>query len=397
MKKYRYFIIPIITITVFSFFFNRIIDKKYNELIGKKDLTGIKHTYNHLLRDRGGVLKDLINDEGDLMLLGSSELSSDVNQNPINTFPFKEANYDISIYGRAHTQSLQHSTILSSTKNINSKDKIAIIISAQWFDNEKGMHGNDFSVNFSELQFYQFFNNNKISEDSKKYYAERVSSLLKQSEEYGEEALYAKLYFKDNVISNIALFLLKPYYKFKEYMLEEKDKVQVIKTLKPLGDKNNTEKNLKDINWNEEYLRAEKEGAEEVKDNHINVAESYYDKYLKDNYDKSKDRMKGKELLRSKELDDFKLLLKVNNELGLKPLIILMPINGLYYDHLGWDIEKREEFYNTIEKVAKDQGFDVLNLQNKEYEKYYMYDVMHLGWKGWVNISEEMYKYFDER
>ena len=74
-----------------------------------------------------------------------------------------------------------------------------------------------------------------------------------------------------------------------------------------------------------------------------------------------------------------------------------MPVNGLYYDHLGLDEEKRTEFYDTVEKLADDKGFEVLNLQNKEYEKYYLSDVMHLGWKGWLNINEEMYKYFNER
>lgn len=397
MKKYRYFIIPTLTIIIFIFLFNKIVDKKYEELMGKKDLTTIKHTYNHLIRDRGGVLKDLIHNEGDLMLLGSSELAADVSQRPINIFPFKGAKYDVSILGRAFTQSIQHTTILSNTKDLKSNDKIAIIVSAQWFDNEEGISGNDFSVNFSELQFYQFLNNSKISEENKKYYAGRISSLLKQSGEYGEEALYAKLYYKDNIISKVALTLLKPYYKFKEYILEIKDKTQAIKILKKLDEKNYSRENIKDIDWNKEYLRAEKEGAEKVKDNHINVAEDYYNTYLKDNYDKVKGAWSNKVLLKSKELDDFKMFLEVSNELEVKPLIVIMPVNGLYYDHIGWDVEKREEFYSTIEKTAKDQGFDVLNLQNREYEKYYMYDVMHLGWKGWLNISEEMYKYFDER
>ena len=203
------------------------------------------------------------------------------------------------------------------------------------------MDGSNFSVNFSELQFYKFFKNDKISKESKKYYAERVGYLLRESGEYLEETIYAKLYFKDNIVSNTILALLKPYYSMKEYMLETKDKVQTIKTLKTLDEKNNSEKNLKDINWNKEYLKAEKEGAEEVKDNPINVSEFYYDKYLKDNYDKSKDEWKDKELLSSTELNDFKLFLKVSNELGVKPLIILAPVNGLYYDHLGWTVREK--------------------------------------------------------
>jgi D-alanine transfer protein len=397
MRKYRYLIIPVVIIVIFSFSFNLIINKKYDEIKGSRNLTSIKHMYNHLIRDRGGVLKDLIHDEGDLMLLGSSELAADVSQRPVNIYPFNDADYDVSIFGRAFTQSIQHTTILSNTKDLNSKDKIAIIVSAQWFENEKGISGNEFSVNFSELQFYQFLDNNKINKDNKKYYAERMSDLLKKSNEYAEEGLYAKLYAEDNIFSKTALTILNPYYKLKRYMLGMKDKVQAIKELKKLPEKDGSKEIIKDINWDEEYLRAEKEGSEKVTNNDINVADNYYDTNLRENYDNLKNRWGNNDLLRSKELDDFKLFLKVSNDLGVKPLIILMPVNALYYDHIGWSIEKRTEFYSTLETIAKEDGFDVLNLQNKEYEKYYMYDVMHLGWKGWLNIDEEMYKYFNKR
>ena len=80
------------------------------------------------------LLKDDMHEDGDLILLGSSELSSEVYQNPINIFPFKGAEYDVSIYGRAYTQSLQHTAMLNSISNLKSDDKIALIVSSQWFE-----------------------------------------------------------------------------------------------------------------------------------------------------------------------------------------------------------------------------------------------------------------------
>ena len=84
-------------------------------------------------------------------------------------------------------------------------------------------------MNFSELQFYKIFNNDKISKENKINYAQRISELLKNGDQFGEESIYAKLYSKNNIFSKIALGLLKPYYGLKEYMLEVKDKVQTIK------------------------------------------------------------------------------------------------------------------------------------------------------------------------
>ena len=395
MKKYKFFLIPIFLIFIFAIIFNRVIDKKFEEIIGSKDLTSLKHTYNQIIRDRGGVLKDRMREDGDLMLLGSSELSSKVEQNPINIFPFKDAEYDVSIYGRAYTQSLQHATILSNIKNIDINDKLAIVISAQWFASPLGIDGGDFSVNFSEQQFYDFFNNKNISKESKIYYAKRISELLRKAGEYGEERIYSNLYYRENFISNIALTLLKPYYNLKKYMLDTKDKVQTIKLLNEIGDKK--EKNLKDIDWNKEYEKAENQGKDNVTNNDIFVDDYYYDTYLREKYDSLKGSWENINLLESKEVKDYDFLLQVCKEKNIKPLIILMPVNGLYYDHLGLTLDKRTEFYSTLEKMANDSGFDVLNLQNKEYEKYYLQDVMHLGWKGWINIDEEMYKYFNEK
>ncbi|WP_294363129.1 D-alanyl-lipoteichoic acid biosynthesis protein DltD, partial [uncultured Clostridium sp.] len=129
----------------------------------------------------------------------------------------------------------------------------------------------------------------------------------------------------------------------------------------------------------------------------IYVDDDYYDNNLRNVYDSLKNRLENINLLKSKELDDYKFLLEICKDNNIKPLIILMPVNGFYYDYLGFSKEKRTEFYDTLEIIAKEYDFETLNLQNKEYEKYYMYDVMHLGWKGWLNINEEMYKYFNER
>ena len=395
MKKFRFLIIPLLVTIIFSIFFNCYVDKKYKELEGKKDITSIKHTYDHIIRDRGGVLKDEMRAESDLLLLGSSELSSPVYQNPINIFPFEGADYDVSIFGRAYTQSLQHSNIIANIKDLSDKDKLAIIVSAQWFNSSSGIDGKNFAVNFSEMQFYDFFNNNKISKENKKYYAKRISDLLRESGEYGEERIYANLFYRDSVISKALLGTLKPYYSFKNYMLKIKDKFQTIKSLEELEDKK--EKILDEIDWEEEYKKAEAEGKDKVTNNDIYVEDSYYDTYLRDKYDSLKNSWSNINLLESKEVNDYDFLLRICKENNIKPLIILMPVNGLYYDHLGLTLDKRTEFYNTIEKMAKDNGFDVLNLQNKEYEKYYLSDVMHLGWKGWLNIDEEMYKYFNER
>ncbi|MGL5352737.1 MAG: D-alanyl-lipoteichoic acid biosynthesis protein DltD, partial [Clostridium sp.] len=311
-----------------------------------------------------------------------------------NVFPFKGAEYDVSIYGTAHTQSLQQTAMLGSMSNLKSDDKIALIVSAQWFQYEEGISPESFSPNFSEQQFYKIFSNDKLSEETKKAYAERTSEVLGKDGNYIEEKVFSELYSRDDLLSKIGLVLLKPYYNLKEYMLDVKDKVQTIKSVKNLGDKVNP--TINEFDFEQGYIDAENEGASKVTNNDINVEDSYYDQYLRERYPELKGYWKDVDLLKSKEVRDFELFLDASKDLGVKPLIILMPVNGLYYDYIELTKEERDLFYDTIEKIAVDKGFDVLNLQNKEYEKYYLTDVMHLGWKGWLNVDEEIYKYFNK-
>ena len=42
----------------------------------------------------------------------------------------------------------------------------------------------------------------------------------------------------------------------------------------------------------------------------------------------------------------------------------------------------------TIQKI-KDAG----PLKNKEYEDYFLFDVMHVGVKGWMEVERELYKF----
>ena len=33
-----------------------------------------------------------------------------------------------------------------------------------------------------------------------------------------------------------------------------------------------------------------------------------------------------------------------------------------------------------------------MDYSNKEYEEYYMFDAMHLGWRGWIDFERDLYK-----
>lgn len=63
--------------------------------------------------------------------------------------------------------------------------------------------------------------------------------------------------------------------------------------------------------------------------------------------------------------------MRVCKELDIKPYVVIMSTNGLYYDYVGYDIKKRTEYYDTIEQIVNEAGYDTLNLKEWEYEPYF--------------------------
>lgn len=96
----------------------------------------------------------------------------------------------------------------------------------------------------------------------------------------------------------------------------------------------------------------------------------------------------------SKEYEDLELLLDLCRELDIEILLISMPVNGRWYDYTGFSKEKREDYYNKIREISKKYKVSLADFSDKEYELYFLKDIMHCGWKGWTYIDEEVYKFY---
>lgn len=393
MKKVKYAIIPILSVIIFSCIFSSFLDKKIEQLIQSKDLASLRHTYDEKSRDNGTYFMNYFASRGDLLLLGSSELKRQVEGNPVNIFPCEGNEFDVSIYGIAHMQDLNQAIRIGACDGINKDSKVALIVSMQWFNKECGLMDKQFLSCFSDTQFYNFLANPNISEKNKKYLAQRISNLTSVKSDYKDEKILASLYLRDNLGEEILYYLMLPYYKLKAALLDTRDKLLVYRALTKSNEKTETE--IKDIDFQEKYKEAIKKGSEQVTEgNPFNVQDKFYNKELKNNKCVYEGRDKKIDLLSSKEFEDYEFFFDVCDDLGVKPYIILMNVNGWYYDYLGITEEKRTKFYDKLESMALQRGYDVLNLQPNEYEKYYLIDTMHLGWVGWLNVSQELSKQF---
>lgn len=392
-RKIICILFPIIIGIITVAFLNSFLDKNIQAMLEKKDLQEINIAYGSMYKDRGVIYNEYLMENNYLSLQGSSEFVVPVSQLPTKIFPAKGMEKVVT-NGRAYFQTINHTELLGSENNENKDAKIALFLSLQWFCDEGGIEPKNFQANFAPVQFYKYLANPEISDKNKKTYATRVNDLLEGNTQFAAEKIYSKLYISDELEYKIVKGLLTPYFLCREKMVELKDKGLLYRRLELLNDKKPGEE-LKEINWKEEEKKAEEEAKTKETNNDFFVDDNYYNKYLKDNLKAHKDSKKNINLMKSKEFDDYELYLDTCIDLGVKPYIILIPTNGRWYDHTGMTKETRDNFYDTAQKIAEEKGFEVLNLKDEEYTPYFMYDIMHLGWKGWIKVEEELYKHYN--
>lgn len=396
MKKLIYFIIPLVVGGIFLFGLNKFLDSKIDYMLKEKDLKPIMNNSLSNIKDKGVIANNYFLQKKDIMMLGSSELGHSTKQHPTYYFNTNRSKNEVITIGRAYTQSLQDTTILGSFDPSIKDKKVVLLVSMQWFMDKEGVTSHHYQTRFSPTQFYAFLNNPDISKENKVKFANRASKLLIGSEEYKSEAVYAKLYSSDTFVSKVEKVLLAPYFEFREDTVKLKEKGMLYERLVNLPDKKALAPG-KPINWNKEMDQAIVDAKKRVGKNNLCIDKIYYKKNFGKNLDKVRGKYKDVNLVDSKEFDDYQLTLDVCNDLGIKPVIVLIPGMDKFYNVTGISKDERYEFYNKAGNLAKQHGFDVIDLRSKENEKYYLRDVMHLGTKGWVDVCEKLFKEFNQQ
>lgn len=396
MKKLIYFIIPLVVGGIFLFGLNKFLDSKIDYMLEEKDLKPIMNNSLSNIKDKGVIANNHFLQKKDIMMLGSSELGHSTKQHPTYYFNTNRSKNGVITIGRAYTQNLQDTTILGSFDPSIKDKKVVLLVSMQWFMDKEGVTSHHYQTRFSPTQFYAFLNNPDISKENKIKFANRASKLLIGSEEYKSEAVYAKLYSSDTFVSKVEKVLLAPYFEFRENTVKLKEKGMLYERLVNLPDKKALAPG-KSINWDKEMDQAILDAKKRVGKNNLCIDKIYYKKNFGKNLDKVRGKYKDVNLVDSKEFDDYQLTLDVCNDLGIKPVIVLIPGMDKFYNVTGISKDERYEFYNKAGNLAKQHGFDVIDLRSKENEKYYLRDVMHLGTKGWVDVCEKLFKEFNQQ
>ncbi|MCE5048045.1 D-alanyl-lipoteichoic acid biosynthesis protein DltD [Staphylococcus equorum] len=316
-------------------------------------------------------------------IYGSSELEKD---DPFN--PALLINNDKNIPEKPFLIGTGGSTDLVNAVEIGSQydnlkgKKIAFIVSPQWFTNN-GLTSENFKARIAKGQLNQLFKQNKLSPELKQRFAKRLLQFKDaENKAYLKKVAQQPQNVKDTYISSFTDNQLK--------------KIELIKAMFPL-----TSSPLSQVkpvtqegqSWEDIQKQAEKYGEARTKSNEFGIRDEYWDLI------KSHKRKINRDYefnINSPEFNDLALLVDTLNEAGADVEYIILPSNGKWYDYIGIDKQRRQGIYKKINQTIVEHGGDVYDMSDKDYEPYVVSDAVHIGWKGWVYISERINQHLQE-
>ena len=322
-----------------------------------------------------------------LVLLGSSELTTTINEDYHPKKIFNYEDFNIMQIGVGNSQNIIHAATIGSIGNDIRNNEIVMIQSIQWFDNKNGILKDAFLSRISSEHVYNTMANDKISKETKEKFINRVIELSSTNKVLNKKYRSYKKYF----IEEQGNFITGEFLKLDNYFYKLKNKYEFFKNK---GRENYplSGKKTPDYNWKELDEKVTEQAKERTNNNDYQIDNTYYDKYIKTKYDQLKNSSKNTKYDESKEYDDLDILLSIVKDLNLNMKFAILPANGKWSDYTGIDSEKRQVAYNNLKEIAKKNNIEVMDYSSKEYEEYYMYDAMHLGWRGWIDFERDLYK-----
>lgn len=353
-----------------------------------------KATYDNNIytRNCSDYVMNKVITQNSMVVLGSSELSSVDNiAYPESLFNEGYADYNMILMGGGYFQSLPQAINIGALQNNIKNKKVALIISPQWFTSS-GLSSEEYCSRFEEMNFVEFLKNKNITKETKSAVSSRINELLTSDPTTLERVKKYEDIYLNHTLNPITHLEMTTYSTFRD----AKTRFETAKELNERTitvDKENYVK-AEDIDFYELLEQGEKQGEKECTNNQYGIYDAYFDTYIKEQYDDMKNSYATGSYAESPEYDDLKLFIQVCKEMGIEPLIVSVPVNGRWYDYCGFPKDDREKYYQNIRDICTENNVALADFSDKEYELYFLRDIMHLGWKGWAYVDQAIYEFY---
>ncbi|MDO4323129.1 MAG: D-alanyl-lipoteichoic acid biosynthesis protein DltD [Lachnospiraceae bacterium] len=332
--------------------------------------------------------------EGSFPVFGSSEFQHGTETIYHPASIFSESRFNPMLIGAGYYQSLGHAITLSALEGSMEQRKAVLILSPQWF-RKTGVVDQAYASRFSETLYAGMLANEKLSDETKNYISERTHKLLQgvDAKTLEHVTLHEKVLWKKNGngLENAQEELWNRFLHEKELF-----SMSTLQNVAGIRRGNGLPEEEQEPDWDALLQQAQADGEQENQ-NEFFIDDSSYkllEPYLNTKKDMNKDAVNGYQ--KSPEYDDLRCFLQVCRELEITPMLVLIPVNGYYYDFTGFPKTAREGYYEKIRAVAKEYDVQIADFSDQEYTKYFFEDRVHIGKKGWVMVCESLYQFYQE-
>lgn len=321
-----------------------------------------------------------MSDDGHLCF-GSSEWyvsKNRVSMCPQAVFGENNAGVDMTYIGEGYDQSLWQAIAAGAyggSGKVRNR-KVMVVVSPQWFF--KGSGDEDkFYTKFSYSLYRACMQSAQLSDQTKAYLRRRCSEL-------GIDAQRLAAASHDTPLDaiNDAAFAAADSWRLRS-------QIPNIVSLAPTKSATRASgQPTGEPDWDTLLASAEAEGQAACTNNDFGVYDEFweknhtYDPELFQSFDDASD-----------EYADFACLLQVCREVGFEPLVCILPVHGQWYDVSNVSSDERQRYYEAIRETCQKAGASYADFSPYEYERYFLCDTVHPGWKGWVRIEQAFYDF----
>lgn len=337
-----------------------------------------------------------------LLLYGSSEMSLLNDYHPAKLFEDKPTHFVPFLVGHGGSQGLLHLLNFGALGNDLEGKKLVVFLTPQWYG-PGGIPQSTFAGNFSPLHVYQTFLNPTLTAQTKHDIAKRLLDFPNVLKNYPVLAQLIRVYGdQPNWKSRVLKLAYWPLAKIELAGLTVEDALKTVahvKTLNPkvIAKNASAPTSLASLSWETLRTEATNKGATLTTSNDMTLLDTYYYKHVVPRLQEIRNSDQLAKLFPSPEYNDLDLLMQILKQSRARPLFVIIPMNGRWYDYTGFPTSERKACYERLATMIQQKGFELADFTSHEYEQYFLQDPWHLAWKGWVDVDEELDIFYHER
>ena len=334
----------------------------------------------------------------DMFVFGSSEFRHGRNTSfhPANFF--RGTDVHLMTIGGPFNQTLFHTVALGALEPQIKNRRVVMLVSPTWYRTAGVVSKKGYALRFSETEYVAFLKNKDVPRSVKTYVARRSVKLLN-----GSPTLQNHVQLYNRVLLHMGRLHPADPLAYRALMLYQNDK-DMITTRAAMtflrGQDQASGFNKQPIengqfDWNH-WVDKARRVAEKKSHNPFYMSDHSWKMKFRFVYPRAKGVHKKNSLLQSKEYGDLDAFLTICQQNHIRAMLVILPMNGYWYDYTGINSHERKAFARKITRIAGGYGAEVTDLTKYDYTPFVNRDAVHPWGEGWVRINEALYNFYTE-